>query len=189
MPHTRSAEGKRLQASKRREAKWLKCLEAAAPVLCRRLYEKYSKMPGFSHVLVYPRTSISAPISGYLINQSENVRRNIPSMDLHLPNRALDCYIVYRNQIGLIDCYRCFLEFNVLSMEGLAFPIERLKTNSQTPDSVCEYMYTWIQDTIRGELCRLRSERMREELVAAVWHPRRVAKRLEEGGWDAVEGM
>jgi hypothetical protein len=50
-------------------------------------------------------------------------------------------------------------------------------------------VYDWIQTTLHSELCRRRSERIREELVAAVWHPRRVARRLEEGGWEAVEAF
>jgi hypothetical protein len=30
---------------------------------------------------------------------------------------------------------------------------------------------------------------MKEELMAAVWHPRRVERMLEEGGWEAIEAM
>ncbi len=55
--------------------------------------------------------------------------------------------------------------------------------------TIRDIIHTWIQDTIRGELCRRRSERIKEELVAAVWHPRRVARRLEEDGWEALDAL
>jgi hypothetical protein len=45
---------------------------------------------------------------------------------------------------------------------------------------------------VRKESRRRIKERMdiiKEELMAAVWHPRRVERMLEEGGWEAVEAM
>jgi hypothetical protein len=36
---------------------------------------------------------------------------------------------------------------------------------------------------------RERMNIVKEELMAAAWHPRRIEKLLEEGGWEAVEGM
>lgn len=51
----------------------------------------------------------------------------------------------------------------------------------------------WIQE-VREQIVRRRgaqilSNKIKKELIAAVWHPRRVARLLEEGGWDAVEAM
>jgi hypothetical protein len=36
---------------------------------------------------------------------------------------------------------------------------------------------------------RERMNLVKEELMAAVWHPRRVERWLEQGGWDAIEAM
>lgn len=38
-------------------------------------------------------------------------------------------------------------------------------------------------------IARQRTRQFKEELVAAVWRPDRVAKRLEEGGWDAIDAF
>ncbi len=46
--------------------------------------------------------------------------------------------------------------------------------------------------SLRKESRRRIKERMdliKEELMAAVWHPRRVERWLEEGGWDMIEHM
>jgi hypothetical protein len=51
----------------------------------------------------------------------------------------------------------------------------------------------WIRNVsdqiLRRKTAYKVSNMIRQELVAAVWHPRRVAKRLEEGGWEAIENM
>lgn len=50
-------------------------------------------------------------------------------------------------------------------------------------------VYTWLHTQMMKHLSSRRSEKIREELVAAVWHPKRLAWRLEQGGWDAVEAF
>ena len=62
----------------------------------------------------------------------------------------------------------------------------------------CELNYTekfsnWMQD-IAEQLAKKKgafilSRRIKKELIEAVWHPRRVARMLEVGGWDAIEAM
>lgn len=52
---------------------------------------------------------------------------------------------------------------------------------------------TWITE-ISDEILRRKtaykvSNMIRKELIAAVWHPRRVERILEAGGWDAIENM
>lgn len=47
---------------------------------------------------------------------------------------------------------------------------------------------TLLEDLSKRRI-QARTHALHEELVAAVWHPRRVAKRLEEGGWEAIEGF
>lgn len=56
-----------------------------------------------------------------------------------------------------------------------------------------EKFRTWFQlvseQILRKRGAYILSNKIKKELVAAVWHPRRVARWLEEGGWDAVEAM
>ena len=52
-----------------------------------------------------------------------------------------------------------------------------------------EIVWEWAIGVMRMEACRRRAARIHEELAAAVWHPRRVARRLEEGGWDAIDAI
>jgi hypothetical protein len=51
----------------------------------------------------------------------------------------------------------------------------------------------WAREThteiLKQKGARALSNRIREELMAAVWHPRRVAWRLDAGGWDAIESF
>lgn len=48
----------------------------------------------------------------------------------------------------------------------------------------------WVLRVLYREYLRWRVENvMKEELVATVWHPRHLARRLEEGGWEAVEAL
>lgn len=51
----------------------------------------------------------------------------------------------------------------------------------------------WLTD-ISDEILRRKtaykvSNMIRKELIAAIWHPRRVERILEAGGWDAIENM
>lgn len=65
------------------------------------------------------------------------------------------------------------------------------------PDFPCARMETlfrdWLtdisDDILRRKTAYKVSNMIRQELVAAVWRPDRVARRLEEGGWDAIENM
>jgi hypothetical protein len=53
----------------------------------------------------------------------------------------------------------------------------------------CEWFTDVSDQILRRKTAYKVSNMIRKELVAAVWHPRRVAKRLEEGGWDAIEAF
>lgn len=46
-----------------------------------------------------------------------------------------------------------------------------------------------LQEEVSKRRIQARTQALKEGLVAAVWAPARLAKRLEEGGWDAVEAM
>jgi len=52
-----------------------------------------------------------------------------------------------------------------------------------------ELVHSWITTNILKHMILERVAIIKEELVAAVWHPRRVAKLLEEGGWEAVDAL
>ncbi len=63
------------------------------------------------------------------------------------------------------------------------------ETVEETKGLLREILYQWLLEVLTREAARRRSERIHEELVAAVWRPDRMARRLETGGWDAVEAM
>ncbi len=77
------------------------------------------------------------------------------------------------------------LEINSFADLPDTFPSDKVPTE--------RIVNEWIEDvyhqTCRRRLAKKVSNIVRQELVAAVWHPRRVAWRLEEGGWDALEAM
>lgn len=49
-------------------------------------------------------------------------------------------------------------------------------------------MNKWL-DLVLRKVYQMRIKAMKEELVAAVWHPRRLGYLLETYGWDAVEAL
>ncbi len=172
----------------KREKKWLEFLQGALPSLCRRLHATFSELRGHPLIGIYSQTKRFGPVSQHFMLHDGRIghRPTLPAEDFSPTANAIDCCIWFYGS----EVYRCVLPFHVLNDHGIHFGLEEIeKMTRETPDEMRRILYTWIQDTIRGELCRRRTERIKEELVAAVWHPDRVAKRLEEGGWEAVEGM
>ncbi len=196
MPHVRSAEGKKHAAAVKRETEWLEFLQAAVPTLCQRLHKAYSKAPEFRFIDVYTQTKQNGPTAYHCVKPNGEVfqvRRLVE--DYRQPGYALDCNICMNG-----DGVRFLLPRHLLADHGLEFSMNDIqiwdgttfRASLESPrkqNPLRAIVYNWIQDTIRGELCRRRCERIREELVAAVWHPKRLARRLEEGGWEAVEAF
>ena len=54
---------------------------------------------------------------------------------------------------------------------------------------VTEWICGVYTEIMKQKQVRVLSNKIRQELAAAVWHPRRVAWRLEVGGWDAIDAM
>ena len=195
MPHIRSAESKKRAAAVKRETKWLEILQAALPTLCRTLHETYSKTPGFRFIDVYSQTKRFGDTKCHVVRPNGLV---LPPRRLEdfLPSEySIDCYV--RTDGG---GFRVTFPFHALERWGIDFDMDMIEIWSNTTfqgriirpaewSPLRILVYDWIQTTLHSELCRRRSERIREELVAAVWHPRRVARRLEEGGWEAVEAF
>ncbi len=46
-----------------------------------------------------------------------------------------------------------------------------------------------LQEEVSKRRIQTRAAALKEDLVAAVWRPDRLAKRLEEGGWDAIDAF
>jgi len=55
--------------------------------------------------------------------------------------------------------------------------------------AIQQVIRNWVTRHLERGTKQYIMEHMKPELVAAVWHPRRVAKWLEEGGWEAVENI
>lgn len=52
-----------------------------------------------------------------------------------------------------------------------------------------EAIYKSVTTMILRSMCTERMKTIKEELIAAVWRPDRLARRLEEGGWEAVDAF
>jgi hypothetical protein len=149
------------------EAKWLELLEPAVPILCETLtaigigeFHKVKSHPDKNWLEIY--CLYAGPITC-----------------ISIPFGALEAGA--QMDKGDIDVY-------IAGMTHIYYG-ERNKRFHYILDEIRYVVYDWILDTIRGERCRRRSEQLKEELVAAVWRPDRVARRLEEGGWEAVEAL
>lgn len=63
------------------------------------------------------------------------------------------------------------------------------RSSVETADRIREATWSWLAAMIIPPVATARAAAMKEELHAAVWHPRRMAALLEAGGWDAVENL
>jgi len=184
MPHTRSKDGKREQIGHKREKKWLEFLQANIPSLCHRLHAEFSKEPGFHCISIFTQTKRFGSTAQHSMFKDGGMayRDKLPLEDFRPTANAIDCYIWFHHSYDKAD-YRCLLPFHILNDNGIHFKFEDVGRwgSCKTPYEMGKILYTWIQDTIRGELCRRRSQRMKKELVAAVWHPTRVSKWIDDG--------
>lgn len=55
------------------------------------------------------------------------------------------------------------------------------ETDAGSQDEIREIIWTWIQCCVWTKEAEERSSLMKEELMAATWHPKRVSKRLSAG--------
>jgi hypothetical protein len=147
------------------EAKWLELLEPAVPVLCETLTS--GGFRGFERVQYKSHANW---LEMYSIVGRQTIHVSIPFGALEA-GAQMDKY----------DIHTCIAGRTHIYYRGGNKRIHYIM------DDLRDIVYDWILDTIRGERCRLRSAQLKEELVAAVWRPDRVARRLEEGGWEAVE--
>jgi hypothetical protein len=92
-----------------------------------------------------------------------------------------------------IQPYSLNKEYTALIMECLYIE-EGFINSEETEEAQDEFLLNLELTMNRAYRLHWRSirERMnlvKEELMAAAWHPRRVERWLEEGGWDMVESM
>jgi hypothetical protein len=81
--------------------------------------------------------------------------------------------------------------------KGALLEIKDVATIKQRPASrdleatamLQKIVHSWIITTILMPMILERVASIKEELVANVWHPRRLSRRLEEGGWEAVDAF
>jgi hypothetical protein len=64
-----------------------------------------------------------------------------------------------------------------------------MEVNQTLAADVRKVVWEWLQHSIRIKLSKDRTRLLKEELVAAVWHPRRVQKLLEAYGWDTLDAQ
>ena len=161
------------------------------------MHERYVKDPDFLYMELYSQTREGRyAVMHSMVDYCSSVKIYSDWDHVWSSKYGIDCYVIFDDKAT----YRCALPVRVLNDHGIHFGAEHIQkwdfdddsyvnTIGNTPEEMRQILYAWIQDTIRAELCRRRSHHIKEELVAAVWHPRRLARRLEEGGWDAVEAL
>ena len=183
MPHTRSAESKKRLAVARLQTKWLTLLQSTLPTLCRILFDTYSKGQRFTSVNLYCKkknVKEGMMLTSRLMSGMEEVESD------------LDTYVSLTDKClwGAIQTDRGTTWIGIpFRAIHAGLEIDKNTIDASSDNLLCDIIYNWIQDTIRGELSRRRAARIKEELVAAVWHPRRVARLLEEGGWEAIDAL
>jgi hypothetical protein len=183
MPHTRSAESKKRRTVARLQTKWLALLQSTLPTLCRILFDTFSKGQRFTSVRLYCKKK----------NVKEGIMLTSSLMSgMKEVKNYLDTYVSLTDKC----IYGAIQTDSGTTWIGIPFhaihvglEIDKNTIDASSNHLLRDSIYSWIQDTIRGELSRRRAARIKEELVAAVWHPRRVARLLEEGGWDAVDAL
>jgi len=51
----------------------------------------------------------------------------------------------------------------------------------------CALLKEELENTCSRKRCQERARLIKEDLIAAVWHPRRVKKMLDEGGFELID--
>lgn len=62
-----------------------------------------------------------------------------------------------------------------------------MAVNQTLAADVRKAVWEWLQHSILIKLSKDRTRLLKEELVAAVWHPRRVQMLLETYGWESID--
>jgi hypothetical protein len=187
MPHKRSSGSKLLHQRATTARKWFKILEANFNSLWRDIDAALGQQLKYMYIYGCDHDWLAKP-SWSQMNQEPRVSRN-DTPRIHIRTHAGEVQagmsmlnVFYKREYGLAlqDIYIVRPQFS-------------LGYEPQAPqlllDAIQTIVHAWAVRTIGMEMCRRRSARIREELVAAVWHPRRVARMLEAGGWDALENM
>jgi len=194
MPHTRSASAKKKISVAKSETKWLSLLQPALPTLCQTLFDTCNA--GWN-----PYTSVNLHCRRKNITHDTlcSARMSTSTLSLEtemsqytgLTQKCLWGSIQMESGIVWISIQFDAIKDGLKLQKGDVDVIcnSYLVGSPVSVSTIRTIVYDWVQHTFRIALSKKRSERIREELVAAVWHPRRVAKWLEEGGWDAVEAL
>jgi len=191
MPHKRSAEAKARANRIRSGKRWAEILYAKA---------------GTIHKEVIVHTSIN-PLRCIIVFSHLGMKRFFPDYNNHYDEQPgvrrvwdhsqfeISIYTEYTNNHSYerYERYTYTTTFERLSKLG-NFTANDLAFNNSYGSTeniirMREAVHKWILTTMLQTMAARRSERIREDLVAAVWRPDRVAKRLEEGGWEAIDAF
>jgi hypothetical protein len=90
-----------------------------------------------------------------------------------------------------VNCYEFLeplaMEEDTNQLQSLYESYSYMPVNEGLAADVRKVVWNWLQDSIRIKMSKDRTRLLKEELVAAVWHPRRVQNFLDTYGWNALD--
>ncbi len=187
MPHTKSAAYKARANRLKAERRWAEYLFTRSDSLLNAIQADGIDL---NAILLYNHAGLKRHLvyeSGVYSDVQQIVRQSYDQ------KYEFEIYIVTGAQNA---SYTYFAPFETLIKGALIQPDDITFRQSYRPPRdraivprLQKIIYEWIHTQIMKHICARRSEKIRGERVAAVWHPRRVARRLEEGGWEDVEAF
>lgn len=190
MPNGKGAQRRRRQklGLESKARRWAKCLFDALPILCERLKEvnafRVTRANFYTADLWYHLNSSG----NHFIAQKEDnlVTQYHPIFELYIIIANGSCYSVEfppqffdRIYQGIIPDYGN--SFGPSVLRGDWQDDERRLQHKEMEEVYKPIIKTWLYETFQQRLAKKRTALIKEELVAAAWHPRRVERWIEQG--------
>lgn len=194
MPHKHSELSKQEINLKKSEKKWLDMIFAAIPTLCQRFHVQYNSE---NDILQWVRanrqglTLIASHNAFHSYYTKLNDKYNV-TLEFNFRTTTLDLGFTTPVLVLPVRVYRkkVYIEPQDVRLIYRTTCSWRVNPfNETTQAKIHTIVYEWLRDTLLQNACKKRSQHIKEGIVAAVWRPDRVARRLEEGGWEAVEAF